>query len=450
MLRKGELLKYIFILFVVFFSFSIGGKAGVARVDNVLSLCEGDTATFVPMPQLQGEQEALCAQGVTFTDDNQITLLPSGREKFNDMFRAISQARQYVYLEYFNLRNDSIGRALFHLLDIKTKSGVKVRVIYDDFGNSSNDRPLRKRHLNQLKSTKIDVEVFDPLVFPWINHALHRDHRKIVVVDDKMVFTGGMNVADYYIHGRPEYGQWRDMHMRIEGPAVKTYRDIFCKMWEKSTGETIQATEYTPDTITARSEIVGLEQSTQLTSSGVKVGVANREPGKQSKVIRESYITAIDSAQKCIQIVNPYFTLVPSVKKALYRALKRGVKVEVMLSTKCDVPVTPDVSAYNAKRLMNRGADIYYYEDGFHHTKVMMVDSAWCTIGSANLNSRSLKFDYEVNAFLMDSITTQHLQRIFGADKDKSTLLTQENWKQRRSPWRRFMGWFYHLLIPLI
>ncbi len=125
--------------------------------------------------------------------------------------------------------------------------------------------------------------------------------------------------------------------------------------------------------------------------------------------------------------MNPYFTLVPSVKKALYRALKRGVKLEVMLSTKCDVPVMPGMwRPTMPKRLMKRGADIYYYEDGFHHSKVMMVDSTVCTVGSANLNSRSLKFDYEVNAFIIDSCTTRKLQNIFEADKHHSTLLTPE------------------------
>ena len=183
--------------------------------------------------------EDLKENGVHFTPDNRVTLLPSGTEKFDDLFRAIEQARKYVYLEYFNLRNDSIGKALFTLLDRKEREGVKVRVIYDDFGNVSNDRPLRKRHLRQLKSRHIDVEVFDPVVFPWLNHAFHRDHRKIVVIDDRLAYTGGMNVADYYIHGRLEFGQWRDMHIRVEGGAVPIYRDIFCRMWERCTGEKI-------------------------------------------------------------------------------------------------------------------------------------------------------------------------------------------------------------------
>lgn len=388
--------------------------------------------------------------GVRFTDDNRVTLLTNGAEKFADMFKAIEQARRYVYLEYFNFRNDSIGNALFDLLERKSREGVKIRVIYDDFGNYSNDRPLRKRHLQLLRGDSIDVVVFDPIVFPWINHALHRDHRKIVVIDGKAVYTGGMNVADYYIHGRPEYGKWRDMHMRIEGGCVPIYRDIFCEMWQRSTGTQIDSMEYKVDSLTLHTPFVGLKCDTDSVSRDVLLGVADRVPKKSPTVIRKGYIDAIDHAEHNIQIVSPYFTLVRSVKKALYRALKRGVKLEVMLSTKCDVSVTPDVSAYNAKRLMKRGADIYYYEEGFHHSKVMMVDSSFCTVGSANLNSRSLCFDYEVNAFIIDSVTTRKLQKVFEGDKEQSTLLTPENWKKRRSFKRRFMGWLYHFLAPLI
>ncbi len=393
----------------------------------------------------------LAANGVQFAANNRARLLPSGAEKFEDMFADIAAAKRYVYLEYFNFRNDSIGRALFTLLDKKAREGVKVRVIYDDFGNVSNDRPLRKRHLRQLKSRHIDVEVFDPIVFPYLNHAWHRDHRKIVVIDDKVVYTGGMNVADYYIHGKPEFGQWRDMHVRLEGDVVPIYRNIFCAMWERCTGERIDVTEYFAlDSTVVRSPFETVPVRTDTLPGGFCVGVANREPHTSPTVIRKAYIDALDNAQHCVQIVNPYFTLVPSVKRALYRALERGVKVEIMLSTKCDVGVSPDVAAYHAKRLMERGADIYYYEDGFHHTKIMMVDSLFCTVGSANLNSRSLRYDYEVNAFIMDPATTHALQTIFEADKRHSTLLTPRNWKERRSFGRRFMGWFYRMLVPLI
>lgn len=387
--------------------------------------------------------------GAEFSEKNKVVLLPSGQEKFDDLFKSISQARRYVYLEYFNFRNDSISNALFRLLSKKVSEGVKVRVIYDDFGNVSNDQPLRKRKMRHIQGNGLDVQVFDPVVFPWINHAFHRDHRKIVVIDGQIVYTGGMNVADYYIHGKPEIGQWRDMHLRVEGDIVPAYRDIFCDMWERCGGEKIDSTEYMTDSLHA-DFFAGLKPDPDSTAGHKLIAVVDRVPRKTPAAIRKAYIHSIDNADSCIQIVNPYFTLVRSVRKALYRALDRGVRLEIMLSTKCDVKVTPDVSAYYAHKLMKRGAEIYYYEDGFHHSKVMMVDSLFCTVGSANLNSRSLKYDYEVNTFIFDRPTTNRLQTIFEADKKKSTLLTPENWKERRTLGQRIKGWFFHFLSPLI
>ena len=355
---------------------------------------------------------------VPFSNDNRVVLLKSGKEKFDDMLAAISQAKHYVHLEYFNFRNDSIGNALFTLLAHKAKEGVRVRALFDYFGNKSNNRPLKKHDLNKIRSAGIEIYGFDPIVFPWINHALHRDHRKIVIIDGKLVYTGGMNVADYYIKGKPEFGEWRDMHMRIEGEAVSVYEEIFNDMWEKTTGRFVQ-----PDSLLLadmahdRSDFQGLKQDTTPTAGKKLIGVVDRVPKIRPQIMREAYCEAIDNAQVQIQIVNPYFTLIRSVRKALNRALDRGIKVEIMVSTKSDVKLIPDIVAYNVHKLMKRGADIYFYETGFHHTKVMMVDSLFCTVGSANLNSRSLTFDYEVNAFVFDSCTTRELQNVFEEDK---------------------------------
>lgn len=388
---------------------------------------------------------------VPFSNDNRVVLLKSGKEKFDDMLAAISQAKHYVHLEYFNFRNDSIGNALFTLLAHKAKEGVRVRALFDYFGNKSNNRPLKKHDLNKIRSAGIEIYGFDPIVFPWINHALHRDHRKIVIIDGKLVYTGGMNVADYYIKGKPEFGEWRDMHMRIEGEAVSVYEEIFNDMWEKTTGRFVQ-----PDSLLLadmahdRSDFQGLKQDTTPTAGKKLIGVVDRVPKIRPQIMREAYCEAIDNAQVQIQIVNPYFTLIRSVHKALNRALDRGIKVEIMVSTKSDVKLIPDIVAYNVHKLMKRGADIYFYETGFHHTKVMMVDSLFCTVGSANLNSRSLTFDYEVNAFVFDSCTTRELQNVFEEDKKNSTRLTPENWKKRTSFGQRFRGWFFRFLIPLI
>lgn len=395
--------------------------------------------------------ESLEEMGVDFTHDNHVVLLRSGKEKFDDMLSAISQARYYVHLEYFNFRNDSIGNVLFTLLAQKAREGVQVRALFDSFGNSSNSRPLKRHDLNKIRSAGIEIYAFDPIVFPWINHALHRDHRKIVIIDGKMVYTGGMNVADYYIYGKPEFGEWRDMHMRIEGSAVEDYEEIFSTMWQKTTGEPVpEDSLFLQDMQEDTLGYSGLKPDTCAGAGEKMVGVVDRVPRIRPEIMRRSYQYAIDNARYRVQIVNPYLTLVRSVRKALYRALERGVRVEIMVSTKSDVKIVPDVVAYNVHKLMKRGAEIYYYEEGFHHTKVMMVDDSFCTVGSANLNSRSLTFDYEVNAFIMDTCTTRQLQNIFEKDKKQSTRLTPENWKQRRNVWQRFKGWFFQILVPLI
>ena len=157
----------------------------------------------------------LRAVGVNFSNDNAVTLLMSGQEKFDDMFHAIRQAKSSIHLEYFNFRNDSIASLLFDILAEKAQQGVEVRALFDGFGNDSNNQPLLKRHLTNLRARGIQIYEFDPLRFPWINHVFHRDHRKIVVIDGKMAYTGGMNVADYYIKGTKEVGSWRDMHLSL-------------------------------------------------------------------------------------------------------------------------------------------------------------------------------------------------------------------------------------------
>ena len=173
-------------------------------------------------------------EGIGFSNNNSVTLLMNGQEKFDDMFNAIRQARSSVHLEYFNFRNDSIASLLFDILAEKAKEGVEVRALFDGFGNDSNNKPLRKRHLKDIRSRGIEIYEFDPVRFPWVNHVFHRDHRKIVVIDGQIAYTGGMNVADYYIKGTPQVGEWRDMHCRIEGSEVNTLQDIFLRIWNKT------------------------------------------------------------------------------------------------------------------------------------------------------------------------------------------------------------------------
>ena len=381
----------------------------------------------------------LNANGIQITQHNKLKLLKSGEEKFIDLFQAIEQAKHHVHLEYFNFRNDSIANALFDLLGKKAEEGVEIRAIFDAFGNFSNNQPLKKKHLEEIRAKEIEIVKFDPLRFPWINHVFHRDHRKIVVIDGEIGYTGGMNIADYYIEGLPEIGDWRDMHIRIEGTAVNELQDIFLDMWNKCTKQGIGGTAYYP-----------LKKDSINSSLPLKnVAIVDRYPRKNPKVMREVYAHAIENAENKILIINPYFTPTKTIKRAIKKAVKKGTKVEIMIPGKSDIGFTPDAALYTANQLRKKGADIYIYNGGFHHSKIMMVDSLYCTVGSTNLNSRSLHYDYEVNAFVFDKETTHELIQMFQEDKEDSTLLTADMYK-KRTPWKKFIGWFAHLFTPFL
>ncbi|MBP3775853.1 MAG: cardiolipin synthase [Prevotella sp.] len=392
--------------------------------------------------------QTLRSKKILFSDNNSVTLLMSGQEKFDDMFKAIRQAKSSVHLEYFNFRNDSIASLLFDILREKRKEGVEIRAMFDGFGNDSNNQPLKKHHLKALRDDSIKIVEYDPIRFPWVTKIFGRDHRKIVVIDGQIAYTGGMNVADYYIKGTEQVGEWRDMHCRIEGDAVNELQKIFMRIWNRVTGENVHGMKYYRGGTLTRFE--GLKPDTTSTAGKKMVGIITREPHRTPKIMREFYVSAINQAQDSIKIINPYFTLIPKVTRALTRAIKRGVKVEIMQSAKSDIPLTPDCAYYQAHKLMKRGAIIWMYEPGFHHSKIMMVDGRYCTVGSTNLDARSLKCDFEQNAVIIDKETTKELDDMFDRDTKKSFLLTEESWNKFRTPWQKFRGWFAHLLAPFL
>lgn len=388
-------------------------------------------------------------KGIEFSHNNSVVLLTNGQEKFTDLLKAIDQARSSIHLEYFNFRNDSINKVLINHLASRAKAGVEVRAIFDGFGNASNNQPMKRKHLEQIRQMGIEIYEFKPMQFPWFQDAFNRDHRKIVVIDGKVAYTGGMNVADYYIHGTPAVGSWHDMHCRIEGDEVNTLQTIFLRMWRIVTHQDVHGSQYYRG-ISDADYISGLKLDTTITAHHKMVGIINREPHISNEIIRYFYLRAIENARDSIKLINPYFTLNRKLIKAFKRAVKRGVKVEILLSERSDIPLTPDCGFYNAHLLMKAGCQVWIYQPGFHHTKIIMVDGKFCTVGSANLNARSLRWDREENAVIIDPYTTRELDTLFEQQKQDSFLLTPAKWKQWRTPWKRFVGWVAHLLSPLL
>ena len=372
-------------------------------------------------------QRVLREQGNPEFQGNEVHLLPSGREKYADMFATIRNAKRYVHLEYFILRKDSIGSALLRTLQEKVAEGVEVRILVDAYGNYKSQPPLDEDFVDSLRAQGIQIAFFDPLKFPWLPNMYHRDHRKIVVADGQWAYTGGMNVADYYIHGTPRTGPWRDMQVRLGGPVVGEFERIFARIWERTTGERLDSVKYSPE-------------PTDSVEGGTTITVVNREPGRLSRRMRRAYVAALDAARSEVRIVNPYPTSTHSVTRAMRRALRRGVRLRLMVSANMDNRITPEVVAIQMKKLMKRGAEVYYFEDGFHHSKTLTVDGQFCTIGTANLDGRSLRYDYEVNVFIFSPETTASINAIFDRDAKQSELLTPKNFKQRFSLKRRMVG----------
>ncbi len=358
--------------------------------------------------------------GLPIYEGNTTRILPTAEIKFRDLFEAVDKAEKYILLDYFKFQQDSICGLLIEKLRRKASEGLQVYVLFDSFGNHDSDFPLSDTLQASIRKSGVNIAAFDPVRFPWINHLMHRNHHKIAIIDGKMVYTGGMNVADYYLHGKPKVGKWRDMHIRMDGPIVQAYEELFWKMWEK---------EQTPSPLPRKGEYL---PSPMGEVGGGSVAFASRWPKETPKIMRQTYSIAIDNADHLVQIVNPYAMLFGEVRAALRRALERGVRVQFMVSTKSDGKVNDDVIGLEMRKLIKRGAEVYYYGDGFHHSKVMMIDSLFCTVGTTNLDARSLCFDYEVNAFIFSPATTHELQQIFYDDIEKSsTLLTPEVWKER-------------------
>ncbi len=368
-------------------------------------------------------------------EGNKLQLLTSGRIKFDDLFAHVKEAKHHIHMEYFNFRDDTLSMHLFEALEAKAKEGVEVRILCDDFGNLSNNKPLRERHLKKIRQRGVEIFRFDRIKFPWFNHVASRDHRKIVVIDGKTAYMGGMNVANYYINGLEDIGPWRDMHFRLEGAAASELQKIFLDMWEKTTKQRIEGQAYFP--------------KFEKKEGNSLLAIVDRVPHVSPRRIREAYINAINFAKERIRIVNPYFLPISSLRKAIINAVKRGVKVEIMVSQKSDIPFTPDAMKLQLRRLAKKGVKVWLYVGGFQHAKTMTVDNRFCTIGSANLNSRSLRYDYECNAFIFDKDITAELDSIYEQDIKSSIALDDEYW-HNRSAWRKFVGFCANLISPIL
>lgn len=379
----------------------------------------------------------LHSQGLQQYEADSIAVYTNGTDKFEAMFADFRNARKSINVEYFIFADDSIAHLTLDEMRSAAARGVKVRLVIDGYKDHERHYGYDSPRLDSLRHDGIETYIFDPYRHPYLSHV-PRDHRKIVVIDDEIGYIGGLNVADYYINGKPEqYGGWRDVHIRITGDAVKGMQYYFYNAFTMSGGVMNM-----PDTLPSvasgqyKPKVVYFERS--------------RENKRKKAETRNAFIAAFNSAHDTMRIVSPYLLPTHTVRRALVKAVKRGVNVQILFSRDGDQPILSVGNYHFCRKLVKHGAEVYLYRGAFHHSKIMMIDGQYSMVGSANLNSRSLKWDYEASCFVFDQELTAELNSIFEQDKLKSDTMTLRYY--RRLPLgKRLYGWFVdRFLTPIL
>lgn len=386
----------------------------------------------------------LVGEGLIPYKANNIQIFTNGRDKFNALFQDIDQAKSKVWIEYFIFANDSIGTlAMQHLIDAAQR-GCQVRVVTDYYKDQERKYGMGTKHYaDSLALLGVDFQMFDRYKVLWFNHVC-RDHRKIVNIDDSIGYIGGLNIADYYIKGKPSFGGWRDTHVRITGPAVEGLAKYFHTQYAASggTGTYDYSNPY---------QVINQKEESSLSPTVVYFERVHNGGYKKQAETRNAIIAAFDAARDTIRLVTPYLLPTHTVRQAIIRALDRGVHVELFFSKVGDNPMLSYGNYNFAKRLLSHGAKVYLYKGEFHHSKIMMVDGQFSMVGSANLNSRSLKWDYEASSFIFDTEVTSELNRIFEEDKLKCDTFSFPYYKKNYPTSFRIKGWLIdRFLTPIL
>lgn len=347
------------------------------------------------------------------TEKNKVTILQNGHATFDSILQAIGEAKHHIHLEYYIIEDDHIGNLFRKLLIKKATEGVDIRFIYDDVGCWS----LPKHFIDSMTDAGIEAYPFLPVRFPSLTNKInYRNHRKIVVVDGKIGFVGGLNLADRYLQGSEELGIWRDTHMRLEGESVASLQVVFLVDWYFVCEELVKGKMYFPVTDIQEHHLV------QITASG---------PDSDWASIMQAYFSAIASAKSSIYISTPYFLPNESILTALKTASLSGLDVRIILPARSDSTIVFYSSRSYVTELLEAGIKIYFYEKGFPHSKLLIVDGVLCSVGTANLDIRSFDQNFEVSALIYDEEITSELQNSYLNDLQNSTEITLCDWENR-------------------
>ncbi|WP_026474577.1 cardiolipin synthase [Alkaliflexus imshenetskii] len=365
------------------------------------------------------------------TVGNSIRILQNGTATFESILDALENAKIFIHLEYYIFADDVIGRRIISILKRKAAEGVEVRLIVDDVGSWE----LKKPFFKEMWDSGIQAYSFLQVRFPNLTSKVnYRNHRKIVVIDGLIGFLGGINIADRYMNGSSEYGSWRDTHMKIEGDAVNTLQTVFLIDWFFVSQTELHDPKYFPSRKPTGQKMV------QIVASG---------PDSDWPAIMMGIFQAIASAKKYVYIATPYFTPSESVLLALKTAALGGVDVRIIIPERSDAFVTLLSSRSFIREMLEAGVKFFFYQKGFLHSKVMIVDDALSVIGSANMDFRSFEQNFEVTAFVFDEESTKELRESFREDQNNSRQIFMDEWVTRPKV-MKIKESFARLVSPLL
>lgn len=354
----------------------------------------------------------------------------TGEEKFAALFDAIQNAQETIHIQYYIFMDDKLGKSLGELLKRKAQEGLEVRLIYDDVGSWK----VKRKFFDDLLAHGVQVQSFLKVKFRWLTSRVnYRNHRKVVVIDGRIGFMGGMNVADRYVDG-VSFGEWRDSHVKIEGLAVAGLQTGFLIDWYSSRGELLTDAKYYPQ-LEAKGNCL-----MQLVMSG---------PVGQYKMIHNGIIQAISIAEKSVLIQTPYFIPTDTMMLAIQLAAMRGVDVKLMVPKKSDTTFVHVASMSFLTEVIDAGVDVYLFDIGFLHSKLIVIDDDLTITGSANMDIRSFEHNFEINAFVYDKATCSVAKEIFFNDVKNSKKVDIKEW-EKRGRQTRFNESVMRLFSPLL
>ena len=385
-------------------NFSVGEKQITERITHTYTITD---------PQFQRSMGVLL--GPPLVHGNRVDTLVNGREIFPAMLAAIKSARKTVTFETYIYWSGRIGKEFADALADRARSGVRVHVLVDWVGSSRMD----SNYLDTMKKAGVEIEKYHPPRWYTLHKLNNRTHRKLLVVDGRVGFTGGVGIADEWDGNAEDPAHWRDTHFRLEGPAVAQMQAAFVDNWLKVTGNVLDGRDYFPP-----ETVVGPELGQVFKSS--------REGGSESMHLM--YLLSTVSAARNIDLAMAYFVPDELTETALVEALARGVKFRmIMPGPYTDTEVLRKASRAKWGRLLRAGAEIYEYQPTMFHCKVLVVDGIWSSVGSTNFDNRSFRLNDEANLNVYSRAFAERQIALFNDDLKRSRRITFEEWEQR--PW---------------